>query len=107
MATYGLRTWDANGVLTLDVTDRLTKILGTVTVRAQNNTGSATRVNTVPAATNLNFWIAPIAVRSLYAWERVSISYVLGSGYADIVLKIEAFEALNGWVEYDILYGVY
>lgn len=28
----GIQAWDANGVMTLDVTDRLTRIIGVVTV---------------------------------------------------------------------------
>lgn len=104
---YGLKCWDGDGNVTLSVTDRLTKVLGTTTIRCEANTGSSQRI-ALPSETNkFNFWIAIMAYRSLYTEERAEISYVLGENYADLILSINAYQPVNGWVEYDVLYGVY
>lgn len=50
----GLQTWDANGVLTVDVTDRLTKVLGTI------NTGKTTGSYTIGNFPNNDIWFTCI-----------------------------------------------
>ncbi|MAO57805.1 MAG: hypothetical protein CL549_15675 [Alcanivorax sp.] len=50
--TAGLRTWDENGVLDIDVTRRLTRYMGSFTTGTSN--GSYT-INNVPAGSDI--WI--------------------------------------------------
>lgn len=56
--SYGLRVWDASGNLTLDISDRLTRFVGTYSVSFTVNGPEADKLISVSGMVNDGTWFA-------------------------------------------------
>lgn len=69
---YGLRCWDANGNITLDVTTRITRVLGTLNPSMGTLTGSVTITPAQRGGGNL--FVAPVSMVDVYNTNQPYIS---------------------------------
>lgn len=114
---YGLRVWDLNGNITLDVSDSLSKVLGTLTLTFTVPSGQfsgppAIATVEIPGAFSDRFWWGSIAV------EKINNQYPMSDGYlkcnvypgqAVFTLSDSAYITIEpgSTVRHTIVYGVF
>lgn len=84
--TYGIRTWDADGKLILDISDSISKVLGTLDIKysipaGQGSAPATTKVVQIPAGFANRFWWGSIGV------TKEGTQYSMSDGYLRCVIS--------------------
>ena len=119
--SYGLRCWDENGKLILDISDRISKRLGrveiVVNIPARTSLANLSFKKTVSlpsdyTGSGLDFWVHPTELMQLDWINNPITGYNISSkvvgGYFEISLDIQGgFGAFAINTKIDVEYGVY
>ncbi|KQE85723.1 hypothetical protein [Acinetobacter lactucae] len=99
----GLQTWDANENITLDLTDRLTKVLGTI------NTGTTNGSQNVGTFSNADFWFTCIPIANTNNVKAIGPSVKYANGLLSWDWSDTNNDPNNASIIYPglIIYGVY